>query len=158
LAPSTAALDRVLERLTSHPMLFPVRCLDPEENAVALPQAIARLTLAQRLCNYQATTLPAARAARDLANQALTAQLAEQACWTQLANLVEDLEQISERLQYLTDERAGIALQVERGEQVSTAFRQRWEACTQCRQDVLDRLVAQLAGLQAELETVVNKR
>src|SRR5262249_14565509 len=44
LAPTTAALDRVLERVASADGVFPVRCVDREENPAALPPAIRALT------------------------------------------------------------------------------------------------------------------
>ncbi len=97
LAPTTAALDRVLERLGSHPSVCPLRCLSADESLETLPACIVRLTLAGRLRAYQENTIPAARAARDAAPQAYEVRLREHSLWTRLGEGAERHEQFVSR-------------------------------------------------------------
>jgi hypothetical protein len=158
LASTSAALDSVLQRLGTHAAVCPIRCLAADERSASLPAAIARLTLPERLRSYQETTLPAARAARDAAAQALDARLCEQMQWARLEELAEHYEQLAERLRTLTARRDDIAAEVERLEQPTAAFRERWQACERARTEALERLDSQLAGLEAELETIIGKQ
>ncbi|MGH7168972.1 MAG: AAA domain-containing protein [Gemmataceae bacterium] len=158
LASTPAALDIVLERLSTNPAVCPIRCLAKDEQANSLPAAIARLTLPERLRSYQESTLPAARAARDSATGALDARLRQQAHWARLAELSEQYEQLAEQVRILTERRDGVAGEVERLEQPSPVFGERWQACERTRTETLERLDSQLAGLQAELETITGKQ
>ncbi len=158
LAPTAAALDSVLERLDKQPAVCPLRCLAAEERAASLPPAIARLTLPERLRWYRETTLPAARAVRDAARQTLNARASEQSQWPRLEELAGQAERLAERLRILSERRAGIAAEVERLEQVSASYRERWQACQRAATEPLEHLDSQLAGLQAELETITGKQ
>jgi hypothetical protein len=157
LAPTTAALDSVLERLAHHPVVCPIRCLAAEEKPADLPPAIARLTLPERLRHYRETTLPAARAARDAALQTLHAGRREQANWPRLETTAEQHEQLAERLRILAERRDGVAAEVERQEP-SVVFGERWRSCDRARKEAVDSVEGQLAGLQAELETILAKQ
>ncbi|HTU17015.1 MAG TPA: AAA domain-containing protein [Gemmataceae bacterium] len=157
LASTTAALDTVLERLSSNPAVCPIRYLVEDEQLSSLPAAIARLTLPERLRCYQETTLPAARAARDAVARTLAERLRERARWDRLAELLEQHEQLAERLRSLTERRNGVAAEVERLEQLTTELRERWQACERARAESLERVDSQLAGLQAELDTIAGK-
>jgi hypothetical protein len=153
LAPTTAALDSVLERLSQHPAVCPIRCLNAEENPADLPPAIARLTLPERLRHYRETTVPAARAARAAALQTLNTRLREQAYWPQLEIWAEQHEQLAERLRSLTERRNGIAAEVARS--VFSFPNSVWE---REQHEALESVDIQLAGLQAELETITAKQ
>jgi len=157
LAPTTAALDSVLERLAHHPAVCPIRFLVAEEKPADLPPAVARLTLPERLRHYRETTLPAARAARDVARQTLTARDREQASWPRLETLAEQHEQLTQRLRILAERRDGVAAEVERQEP-SVIFGERWRSCDRARKEAVDSVEGQLAGLQAELETILAKQ
>ncbi|HEY7426584.1 MAG TPA: AAA domain-containing protein [Gemmataceae bacterium] len=136
LASTTAALDRVLERLGTRPTVCPIRCLAPEETATSLPAGIARLTLPERLRSYQENTVPAARVIRDAARQTLDARLHEQPAWTRLEELAQQGALLAERVRILTERRdAGPP-----------------------RTETLERLDSQLAGLRAELDTIAGKQ
>ena len=128
LAPTTAALDSVLERLSHHPAVCPIRCLAAAETPADLPPAVAHLTLPERLRHYRETTVPAARAARDAALQTLNTHLREQANWPRLETLAEQHEQLAQRLQTLTQRRDCVAAEVERLEP-SAVFGERWRNC-----------------------------
>jgi hypothetical protein len=157
LAPTTAALDSVLERLSRHPAVCPIRCLSAEENPADLPPAIARLTLPERLRHYREATLPAARAARDVAIQTLQIRAREQAYWPRLQILAEQHEQLAERLGSLNQRRDGVAAEVERLEP-NAVFGEPWRVCERARREALECIDGQLAGLQAELETTSAKQ
>jgi hypothetical protein len=158
LASTTAALDCVLDRLGTHAAVCPLRCLAADEYLTTLPATIARLTLPERLRSYQETTLPAARDARDAALGARDARWREQEQWPRLEQLAEQYEHRAERLGIVTEQRDRIAAEVERLEQVSDAFRGRWQACQRARTEALERVDSQLAGLQAELDTILGKQ
>jgi AAA domain-containing protein len=157
LAPTTAALDNVLERLAHHPAVCPIRCLAAEEKPADLPPAIARLTLPERLRHYRETTLPAARAARDAALQTLHAGGREQASWPRLETVAEQHEQLTERLRILVERRDEVAAEVQRQEP-NAVFGERWRSCDRARKEAVDSVEGQLAGLQAELETILAKQ
>jgi hypothetical protein len=157
LAPTTAALDSVLERLSQHPAVCPIRCLAAEEKPADLPAAIARLTLPERLRHYRETTLPAARTVRDAALRTLNARSLEQGIWPRLETLAEQHGQLAERGRILAERRAGVAAEVERLEP-SALFGERWQGHERARREALEPVDGQLAGLQAELETILAKQ
>jgi hypothetical protein len=166
LASTPAALDRVLERLGTHPAVCPIRCLAPEETHATLPASIVRLTLDERVRGYRENTVPAARAARDAARQTCEARLREQPAWTRLDELAEQADLLAERRETLTGGRSTIAAEVERDEsspppvltEPIAAFRAHRDACAGKRMEDLDRLEKQLAMLRAELETIIGKQ
>jgi hypothetical protein len=158
LASTAAALDCVLERLGTHAAVCSLRCLAADEDSATLPAPIARLTLAERLRSYQETTLPAARAARDAALGARDARLRERGQWPRLEQLAEQYERVAERVRDLTEKRDRIPAEVECLDQVSAGFRERWQACHRARAETLERMDSQLAGLQAELDTILGKQ
>ncbi len=151
LAPSTAALDRVLERLGTNPDLCPLRCLSTDESLETLPAGIVRFTLAERLRWYREKTLPAARAARDAARQAVAARLREQSVWVRLEDLSEQEERTAERLRILTERRSGLAAEVDADEDPGSPFHERQSETRQ-------RLDTELAGLRSELEMIAAKQ
>lgn len=158
LASTPAALDTVLQRLSTHPAVCPIRCLAEEEQSASLPAAIARLTLPERLRSYRETTLPSARAAHAAARQTLEARIRERTQWTRLAELAEQYEQLVERMRLLSEQRESVAAEVERLEQMPADFRERWQAGERTKAESLGQLDIQLAGLQAELETITHKQ
>jgi hypothetical protein len=160
LAPTTAALDGVLQRLGTRSAVCPIRCLAPGESPEALPAGIARMTLAERLRSYQDNTVPAARAARDRARQACEARLREQSVWTRLDELAGQHEQLAERLRMLTERRAGLAQEVDHATTPPAGgdFRGRWEACMGTHRETVEQLENELAVLRAELDTITGKQ
>src|SRR5439155_8860667 len=48
LAPTAAAIDRVLEWVAPREVVFPLRCVDRDENVLTLPPAIRALTFGER--------------------------------------------------------------------------------------------------------------
>src|SRR5207302_5930792 len=61
LAPTAAAIDRVLEWVASRDVVFPLRCVDRDENVAALPMSIRTLTFAERARCLTAHALECAR-------------------------------------------------------------------------------------------------
>jgi hypothetical protein len=158
LAPTTAALDRVLERLATHAAVCPLRCLAADESTEALSPAIARLTLTERLRAYRDKTIPAARTARDAARVALEARRKEEGVWSRLEELAGRLEQLAERDRALAEQRAAIVAEVEKRPAAAGPLARQWDACTRAQIETLERLDTQLAGLRAELETIMAKQ
>jgi hypothetical protein len=157
LAPTPAALDSALERLSQHPAICPIRYLTADEKPSDLSPAVARLTLPERLRHYRETTLPAARSASDAAFETHKARLHEQAYWPRVETLAEQYEQIAGRLRILTERQDGVAAEVERLEP-GALFGERWRICERARKEALENVEGQLAGLQAELETTTAKQ
>jgi hypothetical protein len=157
LAPTPAALDSVLERLSQHPIVCPIRWLGAEESLANLSPSIARLTLPERLRHYRETTLPAARVARDAALQALNVHVRGQVHWPDLETLAEQHEQLAQRLRILTERQDGVAMEVEHLDP-NALFGERWRVHDRARTDALECIDSQLAGLQAELETIAAKQ
>jgi hypothetical protein len=161
LAPITAALDSVLQRLGTHSAVCPVRCLAPDESPETLPAGIARMTLPERVRSYQDNTVPAARAARDTARQASETRLREQTLWTRLDDLEGQGEQLAGRVRTLAERRAGLAAEVDGVATTSPAageFRRQWDAYTRTRGEALERIENELAVLRAELDTITGKQ
>jgi hypothetical protein len=159
LAPTTAALDAVLQRLGTRSAVCPIRCLTPDESPETLPAGIVRMTLPERARAYQDDTVPAARAARDAACQACGARLREQSLWTLLDELAGQDEQLARRVRTLTERRAGLA-EVDGSATTPPAgeFRNQWDAGNRTRGETLERLDNELAMLRAELETITGKQ
>src|SRR5205823_3829098 len=89
LAPSAASVDVVLQRLAGRPEVFPIRFLDPEETAEALPAEVRGLTLAEQQQTFRERTLLGARQAHELAEEACHRRQREDACWPPLAQTAE---------------------------------------------------------------------
>jgi hypothetical protein len=158
LASTTAALDRVLQRLGTHPALCPIRCRAAEESETSLSAEIARLTLPDRLRSYRDHTVPAARAARDAARQALDSRMRQQPPWAQLEEFARRADDFAGRIRELTERRAGVAAAVERLDEMTDPFRERWEACARLHTETLEQLDGQRAGLRVEQETILDKQ
>lgn len=158
LAPTTVALDRVLERLATHAAVCPLRCLAADEDPASLSPAIARLTLAERLRVYREQTIPAARAARDAAQAALVTRRSEERVWPRLEELARRLEQLAERDRLLAEQRTGITAELEKPREAAGPLGRQWDACTRAQIETLERLDTQLASLRAELETITAKQ
>jgi hypothetical protein len=158
LAPNAAGVDGVLERLSTHVEVFPLRCLEAEEDTASLPPAIARLTLPERVRSHRETALPAARALRDAARRTLDADSGKQARWPQLEELVEQCEHLAERLRIANEMRSNLDGAEANLTQCSATFRERRQSCERIHAERLDRVDGQLAGLLAELETIAGKQ
>lgn len=102
LAPTVAAIDRVLEGLSSREVVFPVRCLDRDENVSALAQKIRALTFPERVHSLTVHARESARRQAEVEEQRLQllrseeplfVQLEELACrWTPLENDCQALQ------------------------------------------------------------------
>jgi hypothetical protein len=87
LAPSPAAIDRVLELLGPRESAFPIRCLSPGELLDSLPPCTRRLTMAERLRTFEQQTLPAARESLLAAQQQLEQRRHEEPLWGKLEEI-----------------------------------------------------------------------
>jgi hypothetical protein len=113
LAPTGAALDRVLELLTERSGVCALRCLGRDESLDNLTPAARLLTLPERARLLREQTLPAARAALAECEDRLAQQDREEAFWPQLLDLAESRERLEAQLADLRDRSAAVAGEVE---------------------------------------------
>lgn len=114
LAPSTAAIDRVLELIGNRAILCPVRCLGREERCADLPAASAALTFAAQAGSLRQGTLEGARRQIETAEQRYRRRQQDEPVWGRLQELVGHGRQLDEHIEALRQKRAAIADEVER--------------------------------------------
>ena len=149
LAPTTAGIDCVLERLDGGGGVCAVRCLSRGESLSSVPPALRRLTLEERLRSFHEQTLPAARQAADDAARQCARYRDEEGSWTSLADLAT-------RLDVLDGEKETSAVKAEANG--TSPWHQKLAACRGERDGALARLDARLAELGAEAEKVRGAR
>jgi hypothetical protein len=112
LAPTTAALDRVLESLASHDTICSLRCLTPEEKPESLRPAIRALTFPQRARTLAEQPLQGARKQVEAAG-ALRQHLHQlEDCWPRLADLAENYQSVSKKIETLCQQSSRVAQEV----------------------------------------------
>ncbi len=112
LAPSPAALDRILELLGTRESVLPLRCLSPGELLDSLPICVRRLTLADRQRVFEQQTLPAAQASLQAAEQRLQQRQQEEPLWERLAAIAICFASQAEQRIQLEKQFAGVAAAV----------------------------------------------
>jgi hypothetical protein len=101
VAPTAAALDRVLEPLAAVETVCPIRVLGADEGRESLPVPVRRLTLEQRVHDFRTQTLGSARQVADLARAASTDRAAETDLWPRLEDLAAQHEELTLQAQQL---------------------------------------------------------
>ncbi len=158
VAPSSAALDRVLEQIGAHPHLYPIRCLGSNEHLEELSPAIRRLTFAERVRHLQEDSVQGAQAEIASSQQRLDQFAREEAIWPRLEQLLQTRHQLEAltvdhqstlgRLSELVNHDALQALRD--GVSASTAFHAEIRSWSEQRE-------AQLRQVQIELEEAGQK-
>jgi hypothetical protein len=159
LAPTPAALDRVLERLGPNEALCPVRCLGADEAPDALPHCVRRLTLAGRVSAFREQAVPAAARALEEAKHACAARQREADLWSRFDDLAARRERLTGQLRALAERRERVPAEVEAelgapAPGASSSLQIQWAACVRVRDEALARVEAGLADLRAEGEKV----
>src|SRR5205085_8526334 len=87
LAPSTAAIDRVLETVGARDMVCAIRCLGRDERPESLSPAVRALTFAERARSFQEHSLECARREVEKAEERLARRRREERVWPRLEDL-----------------------------------------------------------------------
>jgi predicted nucleic acid-binding Zn-ribbon protein len=95
LAPSGAALDRVLETLADQPVVCGLRCLGREESLENLSPVGRALTLRERARLLREQTLPAAKNSLIECERRLTERTQEEKLWPDLLDLAQARERLA---------------------------------------------------------------
>jgi hypothetical protein len=87
VAPGTAALDRILERLSCEESICPLRCLAPDETPDKLAPCIRKFTFDERVHFFHEESLPAARAEAERVRRTLESRRKDGEVWERLGEL-----------------------------------------------------------------------
>jgi hypothetical protein len=112
LAPSAAALDRVLEMIAGRPEIFAVRCLEREETSASLPPCVRDLTFEEQARRLTAQTMEGARRQGTEAEQSLARIGQEERVWTDLDELARRRERLDEQCHELATRRERLPVEV----------------------------------------------
>lgn len=112
LAPTTAAIDRVLELAVAHDAVFPVRCLEPDEDVTRLPLAIRALTFQERARSLNFHARECARRQVEADEQRVRRLEQDRPVWVQLDELARQREVLDGECQALEQRRAHLASEV----------------------------------------------
>jgi hypothetical protein len=159
LAPTQAAVDRVLERLGGDSGLGVLRCRGNNESLTTVPAALAVLTREHRLRTFAEQTLPAARRAVATAAAHLEARRRDESTWRQLTERIEQVEQARERLRAVDEQRTGLAnLDAELEGTSDSPLRAAWEPLRVASEKEQGAIEARLTEVRAERERIVAEQ
>ncbi len=113
LAPSPAALDRVLETVGGRDLVCAIRCLGQDERPEALSPAVRALTFAERARSFQEHSLECAGREVQKAEERLGRRRQEEEVWPRLEELAARQAQLAEGLQTIHKRRSGVHAAVE---------------------------------------------
>ncbi len=157
LAPSAAAVDRVLENLNERDGVCAARCLSAGEAPESLPTGLRRLVFAERLRSFREQTLPAANQEREDAAQRCSVRRNDEAVWAGLEDLARRREEADEARRRIGDGMSRLEEEVE-AEAAATdgasPFQRELAAFRQAAHEPLARIDARLAELRAETAKV----
>ncbi len=158
LAPTPAAIDRVLEALTGRDVVFPLRLLGPGEALEALAPAVRNLTFSQRVHFLRSQAVPSARRAVKAQADRADCLRRDAAVWARLDELAarrQGLDQQRDALQARCDQ---IAREVQdeaaSAETAATAagFAAAMAACTRMWREAVTRRDAGMSELSNQAE------
>jgi hypothetical protein len=158
LAPTTAAIDCVLERLACTQGILAVRHLSADEKPDGLSPCIRRTTLPERLRSLRDETLPAAREAAVQATAARQRRQSRHGLWAHLEALARRAEELTARQQGLDQDRANLTATAESDLAAAntavapSAAQTAWLDRCRTRDDVLAKVAAQQAQLRTQVE------
>src|SRR5262249_1501514 len=108
LAGSSAALDRVLEKLSQDSLVCAWRCLSADEKGEQLPTCVRRLTLPERVRAVREEALPGARGEAEDIERRLEESRRRADDWGKLEELIRQHQQTQQRRETLTRQQTGI--------------------------------------------------
>ncbi len=113
LAPSPAALDRVLETVGGRDMVCAIRCLGRDERPESLTPAVRALTFAERARSFKEHSLECAGREVRKAEEQLNRRRLEEVIWPRLEDLAGRQGELAEALQAIQKRRSGVHAVVE---------------------------------------------
>src|SRR5579871_317221 len=112
LAHTAAAIDRVLEWVSSREVVFPLRCVDRDEDVTRLPLVIRTLTFTERARGLTSHALACARRQAE-SDERLTGRLRQdEPLWAQLDELAGWWNGLEDEYQALRHRRSQLATEV----------------------------------------------
>jgi hypothetical protein len=114
VAPSGAALDRVLGQVHDRPALWPLRCVAREEAPTELPPPIRALTFPERVSFLANEAAARARAAVKAADTACARHRQEERVWSHLRELAQSHERLEQQLLQLRQKRERLVEEIDR--------------------------------------------
>jgi hypothetical protein len=108
VAPTAAALDRVLEEVAGRPSVDALRCLGRGELPDHLPPCARALTVPERARLLREETLPQARQARDQSERRCERAAREQPAWPQLLDFADNRRRLEEQCAALKAQGEGV--------------------------------------------------
>ncbi|MCI0455639.1 MAG: AAA domain-containing protein, partial [Gemmataceae bacterium] len=158
LAPTPAALDRVLEIVGPRDVVFCLRCLERDETPETLPPAIRALTFVERVRCLREETLPRARQEVEDSVQRRGRFEHEEPVWDRFAELLQRCQTLDEQLEALQARRSFVPVEVEReaanppAEASADSFARILADCQRTHEAALRRLDSALAALRVQQE------
>ncbi len=158
LAPTPAAIDRVLGLIGPRDVVFSLRCLERDELPETLPPAIRALTFAERVRCLREETLPRARHEVEAAQQRWHQFEPGHSVWVRFDELVQRHQELAEQSESLRARRSLVPVEVEQeaaGHQPESTASSFADALADYRRDHekdLSRFDSALAVLHAQLE------
>jgi hypothetical protein len=113
LARTAAAIDRVLEWVASRDVVFPVRCVDRDENIANLPVAIRTLTFAERARSLASHALECARRQAEADEQRARRLRGDEPLWVRLDELSRQWTALEDQCQAVQRRRSQVAAEVD---------------------------------------------
>jgi hypothetical protein len=158
VAATAAALDRVLEQVVPRELVFPVRCLDQDEQAASLAPAIHALTLPERIRVLGLQALNHARRQAELDEGQALRLRQDEPLWNQLKELARQAVAFEAECRALERQRDQLPGQVaEHAETEASAtgngFAHRIDELTRSLQQAEAHAQTQLAELRGQIET-----
>jgi hypothetical protein len=109
LSRTTPAIDRVLELVACRDAVFPVRCVDRDENVAGLPEAIRALTFVDRVQGLTAHALACARRQAQADEQRARRLREDEPLWARVDELSIQWTTLENRWQALQARRSHLA-------------------------------------------------
>jgi AAA domain len=158
LAPSSAAVDRLLELVVAADSVCALRCVGTEENLTTLSPLLRSFTLADRQRAFEEQTIGSARAAATALQQQLERQSQDLPLWSRLEQLAVQGHTLSEQHQQLTRDRGELPRLIEEEARLQSPqpphspLQARLLELQQTQTEILTQLDARLAAGKADAE------
>jgi hypothetical protein len=121
VAPTSAAIDGVLEQVAARDVFCAVRVSDPKEPRERLTEALRKLAFGERVRAVHAGAVQGAREALREAQERLRRRHEEGALWSRLRELADQAQKLDQELQTVLERSTKIPAEVERAGQAFAA-------------------------------------
>lgn len=160
-SPTSAALDRALERLAGDTDLGLLRWVSPQEPLADLSTTSLRFTLPGRLRYYDEHTLPTARQTLAACRGRVEARRSDAETWKRLLTLLDQQERLHRDTEALSSQQTGLVATLSGELEVSapaSALREQWQQILDGTEQALRDLTEQLAPLRVEIERLEGEQ